>query len=250
MARVLAPPGAPVVTESNGQIPAPPRRGLFGRVRGSLALAVVCAVLAGLFFLVAVNGQAGTQVAVAARDLRPGNALDAGAVRYVDISGSKAVLATLVRSGELDSLRGSVLSHPVPAGSVLSRADLVPAGAGTQPRSMSIPVDAEHAAGGSIAVGDLVDVIDGGDTGGTPSYALTGARVVAVSRPGGGTLGSGSAKPSITVALPDGPLPDGRVALAVAAAIQHNRVEVVRSTGAASLPAAANRGASSTGPGG
>jgi Flp pilus assembly protein CpaB len=208
-------------------------------VRGSLAIAVVFSVLAGLFFLAAVNGRSGTQVAVAARDLRPGDPIDEGAVRYVDVSGPGAVLATLVRSGDLDALRGSVLSHPVPSGAVLSRDDLVPAAAGSQPRWMSIPVDAEHAAGGSIAVGDIVDVIDGGDTGGTPSYALTGARVVAVSRPSGGALGSGSGKSSITVALPDGPLPDGRAALAVATAIRHDKVEVVRSTGAASLPAAA-----------
>lgn len=248
MTRVAAPPGAPAVVEPNGQVPAPPRRGLFGRVRGSLALAVICAVLAGLFFLVAVNGRSGTQVAVAARDLRPGDTLDPGALRYVDVRGSDAVLTTLVRAGDVASLRDSVLSHPVRSGSVLTRDALVPAG--VQPRSMSIPVDAEHAAGGAIVVGDLVDVIDGGETGAAPSYALTGARVLAVSRPTGGALGSGAAKSSITVALPDGPVPDGRAALAVAAAIRHDKVEVVRSTGAAALPPALARGGAGAGPGG
>jgi len=245
MARAAAPPDAPVVAETNGQVPRPPTRGLFGRVRGTLALAVVFAVLAGLFYLVAVGGNSGVQVAVAARDLRPGDSLGAGAVRYVDVSGSAGVVRTLVRPADLDSLRGSVLSHAVTAGSMLSRDDVVAAGTGAQQRSMSIPVDAEHAAGGAIVVGDVVDVIDGGDSNAAPSYALTGARVLAVSRPSTGGLGAGSAKSSITVALPDGPIPDGRPALAVAAAVGHGKVEVVRSTGAPALPASATRPAAS-----
>lgn len=245
MTRVVAPPGPGVAAETNGQVPHLPSRGLFGRVRGTLAVAVVFAVLAGLFYLVAVGGNSGVQVAVAARDLRPGDSLEPGAVRYVDVSGSAAVVATLVRPDDVASLRGSVLSHPVTAGSVLTRDDVVPAGTGAQPRSMSIPVDPEHAAGGSVAVGDVVDVIDGGDSNAPPSYALTGARVLAVSRPSTTGLGSGAAKSSITIALPDGPLPDGRPALAVAAAIQRGKVEVVRSTGAAALPPAATRAATS-----
>ena len=47
------------MAETNGQLPAPPRRGLFGRVRGSLAIAVVFSVLAeemGFLGVIAVLG--------------------------------------------------------------------------------------------------------------------------------------------------------------------------------------------------
>ncbi len=239
MARALS-VGAPAVhAETNGQsLGAAPHRSAFSRVRGSLALAVVFAVLAGLFYLVAANGHSGVQVAVASRDLRVGETIDAGAVSYVDVSGSKALLATLLRPQDMASVQGFVLTHAVVKDAAVGRGDVVPAGAGSQARSMSIPVDAEHAAGGTIQVGDTVDVIDGGDNGSAPSFAATGVQVVGVSRPSTGALGGGSTKSFIAVALPDGPQPDGQAALRLAAAIDHAKVEVVRSTGAASLPAA------------
>jgi len=229
-----------VPAETNGaSLGPPPRRSAFSRVRGSLALAVVFAVLAGLFYLAAAASNSGVQVGVASRDLRAGEALEGTALRYVDVSGSKAFLATLLRPRDMASVRGFVLTHPVGNGAAVGRGDLVPAGAATQARSMSIPVDAEHAAGGTIQVGDIVDVIDGGDNASAPSYAVTGVQVVAVSKPSSASLGGAGSKSFIAVALPDGPQPDGQAALRLAAAIGHAKVEVVRATGAASLPPAA-----------
>jgi Flp pilus assembly protein CpaB len=235
MARVLTSPAVDTAANGLGLGP-PPRRRLLSRVRASLALAVVLAVLAGLLYLAAAGGRSGVQVAVAARDLRAGEPLDPGALRYVDAGGSKAFLAGFLRPQDLASVRGSVLAHPVAAGTAIARTDLVPAAAGGQARTMSIPVDAEHAAGGAIRVGDVVDVIDGGENGAAPTYAVTGVAVVALSRPSGNTLAAAGAKPSITVALPDAAADNGQAALRVAAAIDHGRVEVVRATGAAVLP--------------
>ncbi|MCA1656838.1 MAG: SAF domain-containing protein [Actinobacteria bacterium] len=240
MARALSP--TVTTTESNGRVlAAPPRRSALSRVRGSLALAVVFAVLAALFYLVAAGGQGGVPVAVAAHDLQAGEALDDAAVRFVDVSASEQFLATLVGPEDMAGLRGGVLSRPIANGTAVGRADVVAATAGGQARSMSIPVEPEHAAGGALQVGDLVDVIDGGDSAGPPSYAVTGVRVVAVSSRRSGTVGSAASKSWITVALPDGPLPDGQAALAMAAAIAHGKVEVVRSTGAAVLAPATGR---------
>lgn len=240
MARTLTRGTLGVPAETNGQaIGPPPPRSAFSRVRGSLALAVVLAIFAGLFYLAAASGQSGQQVAVAARDLRPGEALDAGALRYVDVSGSKAFIATLLRPKDMAAVRGFVLIHGVAGGSAVGRDDVASAAtaAGSQARSMSIPVDTEHAAGGSVRVGDVVDVIDGGENAGAASYAVTGVQVVAVSKPTTGGIGGSSAKSSITVALPDGAQPDGQAALRVATAIDHGKVQIVRSTGAAALPA-------------
>jgi Flp pilus assembly protein CpaB len=235
MARVLT--SAAASADANGHgLGTPPRRPLLSRVRGSLALAVVLAALAGLFYLAAAGSQSGVQVAVAAHDLRAGDALDSGSLRYVDAGGSKSFLAGFLRPEDLSSVRGSVLAHPVAAGTAIARADLISSAAGGQARTMSIPVDAEHAAGGAIRVGDVVDVIDGGENGAAPTYALTGAQVVAVARPSGSTLAAAGAQPSITVALPDALIDNGQAALRVAAAIDHGRVEVVRATGAAVLP--------------
>lgn len=230
---------APVESNANGQLGPPPRRSPLSRVRGSLALAVVFAVLAGLFYLLAASGGSGESIAVAARDLRAGEALDAGVVRYVEVSGAPAFMATLLGPEDLAQVNGFVLTHAITEGSPIGHGDLVSPAAGAQARSMSIPVEDEHAAGGAIGVGDIVDVIDGGENGVAPSYAVTGVQVVAVSAASDGTLGSSGNKSWIAVALPDGPLFDGQAALRLAAAIQHGKVEVVRSTGAPPLPASA-----------
>src|SRR4051812_24605576 len=146
--------GAPSPTQTNGQVPAPPRRPFFSRVRGNLAVAVVFAVLAGFFNLLAVGGRAGEPVAVAARDLRGGETFDAGAVRYLDVKGSKAFMATLLRPADVGSMNGFVVTHAVTAGSPVGRDDLAASAAPSQQRSMSVPVPPERAVGGGVRVGD------------------------------------------------------------------------------------------------
>lgn len=219
-------------TQTNGQLPAPPRRPFFSRVRGNLAVAVVFAVLAGLFNLLAVGGRSGTPVAVASRDLRAGETFDAGAVRFLDVSGSKAFIATLLRPADVAAMGGFVLTHSLTSGSPVSRDDVAASAAPSQQRSMSIPVPEEKAVGGTVRVGDHVDVIDGGGNGIDPSYVVTDVEVLGVSK-GSDSLSSTSHNSFVTVAVPD-----GGAALRLAGAIERNKVQILRSTGATPLSSA------------
>jgi Flp pilus assembly protein CpaB len=90
---------------------------------------------------------------------------------------------------------------------------------------MSIPVEAAHAVGGALAVGDRLDVIQV-DEGGQARYVVSGAEVLAVNRPDSGVIGAAASSSSLTVAV------DARQALRLAAAIRGQRFELVRSTGA------------------
>ena len=107
---------------------------------------------------------------------------------------------------------------------------------------MSIPVGPEHAVGGTLAVGDRVDVV--GVDGTQATYVLRDVQVVGVAttaKSGGLGLAAGSQQYFVTVAV------DDAGALRLAVAVRSGKFEVVRSTGAATATAgtydAANPGA-------
>lgn len=216
------------LTNNGSSIPPPPKRSVFSRVPPTLAVAIVAGVLAMVAFLVATSSRSGTQVAVAATDIPAGQGLTTSAVRYADVSASEPLLSTFVTADDLPSMKNDVATHTIHAGTAISRADFAPAAASAGRRSMSFPVDPEHAVGGTLRIGDVVDVIDGapGGTGAQPAYVVTGAEILAVNRQSTGALNAGS-KYSLTVAL------DAASGLRLSAAVAHGKVEVVRSTGAA-----------------
>lgn len=211
--------------EGDRVVPAPPRRPVTTRVPPSLALAVVAAVLAALFFLRATGGPEGVLVAVAARDIAAGEAVAIGDLRFSEVAASPRVLATLVPRKDLAALDGTIATRGIVEGSPLLRADLVAPAAGGGQRAMSLPVEREHAVGGALRPGDRVDVIDGAEG----SYVVTDAEVLAVPSLSSGTL-SGTGTYAITIAV------DAQGALRLAAAIAGGKIEVVRSTGADVLP--------------
>jgi len=219
-------------------IPPVRARGVLSRVPPSLAVAVVAGLLAMVTFLVATGTRSGTQVAVAGADVPAGQPLERSGLRYVDVNASPQVLSTLVSVGDLGALRGYVATHTIRAGTVISRSDLTPPAAAAAQRSMSFPIDTEHAVGGALRPGDVVDVIDGAPESATgPVYVLTGAEVLAVGRQSTGAL-SGGSKYSLTVAV------DADSGLGLAAAVAHGKVEVVRASGAVpASPTAAPPGA-------
>lgn len=95
---------------------------------------------------------------------------------------------------------------------------------------MSIPVPRENAAGGSLGVGDRVDVIDTVD--GVARYVALDVEVTKVSAPsssGGITRGAGR-EFFVVVQV------DALQALAIAEALADGKLNVVRSTGAAPAP--------------
>ncbi|MDP9389220.1 MAG: RcpC/CpaB family pilus assembly protein [Actinomycetota bacterium] len=213
------------LAEGDRVVPTPPRRPVTTRVPPSLALAVVAAVLAALFYLRATGGPEGVLVAVAARDIAAGEAVGAGDFRFSEVATSSRVLATLVPRKDLAALDGAIATRGIVEGSPLLRADLVAPAAGGVQRAMSLPVEREHAVGGALRPGDRVDVIDGAEG----SYVVTNTEVLAVPNLSSGTL-SATGDYAITIAV------DAQGALRLAAAIAGGKVEVVRSTGAEVLP--------------
>lgn len=88
---------------------------------------------------------------------------------------------------------------------------------------MSLPIPIEHAAGGLLSPGDLVDVIAVSD--GVAEYVAQGLPVSSVADQAGGALGAG-APYHVVVAV------DDEQALMLAAAMAGGSIEVIESTGA------------------
>jgi Flp pilus assembly protein CpaB len=116
---------------------------------------------------------------------------------------------------------GVIANRTILAGEPVSRTSIGEGGGVSAQRVMSIPVPIESAAGGDIAVGDQVDVIDTID--GVSRYVLVGADVVGRAGTSDSLGASGGFWVSVTV--------DEAEAIAVADALSDGKVLVVRSTG-------------------
>ncbi len=200
--------------------PAPPRRG--SRIPTPVYLAVVLGLVAAVMVL-RLTKTTSVQVAVAARPLAAGELVRESDLRFVDVGASSALAATLLTPKEVVGLSGRQALRAIPAGSLVTKADLVAGDAGPQLRTMSIPIETTHATGGSLTRGDTVDVID--SSGSASVFVVTGARVTEVASIGSTKIGSASTKYSVTVAV------DDAAALRLAAAITAGKIDVVRSTG-------------------
>jgi Flp pilus assembly protein CpaB len=177
----------------------------------------------GLNYLALQNRDATVLVAVADRPLFAGTPLQAEDFRLVPVATSFSGLDSLLTEGEIASREGWFLSRAVAAGAVIDEAALVEPGAPSGLRAMSIPIEIEHAAGGSIAPGDRIDVIS---TSGTEAvFVVSGVRVIAVADRSSAVLGGVGAY-HIVVGV------DARQALALADAIAEGSIEVIESTGA------------------
>ena len=216
---------ARVLEHPNTTLPAPRRRGLAGRFPAPLAVAVVFGLLAFVAFLVVTGRGERARVAVAARDLGPGEVVDAAALRYVELDATEPVLATLVTPEAAAGLAGHVAAGDLHAGEVVSRSDLVAPAADQGRRAMSLAVDRAHAVAGALRRGDRVDVVATRD--GAARFLVTGAEVLSVEDRAGGVAAATSF--SITLAV------DAEQALALASAMgsRNDGLEVVRATGAA-----------------
>lgn len=214
-------------SSSEVRVPAAPRRRR-GRLPASLGVAVVAGLMAMLFTLAAGRQDDAVQVTVAAQSIRAGERIEAGDLRYADISGSASVLSSLVRRIDARSLIGQVATQPIAAGTMVSTSDVAPEAGPGQQRAMSFAVDVDRAVGGAIRAGDRIDVIDGS----VPSYVLVDAEVLAVAQPATGALAT-RRNYAITVAV------DAESALRLAAAIQAGKLELVRATGAPAIAAPA-----------
>ena len=198
--------------------------------RSRLSFGHVVTLLAGLLATVLVfsvlrERDAGFRATAAGAEIRAGTAVEATALRVVDVRVPDDVRGRLVDPASLDRLSGWIATRTIQPGELLSRGDLRPPAAPSALRAMSIPVDPSHAVGGALTAGDRLDVIEV-DEGGQARYVVSGVEVLAVNRTDSGVIGAAAGSSSLTVAV------DARQALRLAAAIRGQRFELVRSTGA------------------
>ena len=185
-----------------------------------IALAVV---LAFTFNFLALQDRDRTVlVAVANTPLDAGASLDSTDVRFVAIDAGFEGMASLVEQESWTSVSGWVLTRPVPEGGVIAVDALTRPLGGDGLRSMSVPVAPEHAAGGLLEIGDVVDVISVDD--GVPAYVVAGVEVVGVAAGSGGIGAAGGYFVVLAV--------DSAQALDLARAIDSGSLEVIRSSGA------------------
>jgi Flp pilus assembly protein CpaB len=190
----------------------------------------VITLLAGLLAMLLVfsvlrERDTTSQVAVASAEIRAGTTISRASFRLADVHVPGEVRGRLIDAASLGRLRGWIATRTILPGELVSRGDLRPPAAPSALRAMSIPVEAAHAVGGSLAAGDRVDVIQV-DEDGQARYVVSGAPLLAVNRPEAGVIGAATGASSITVAV------DARQALRLATAIRSQRFEIVRSTGA------------------
>ena len=200
------------------------RRNPLTRVSAAHLLMLLAAVLAFATNLVVLRDHDETRaVVVAAVDLPAGRPVESAHLLAVEVDVDDAVYSKLIPWTQAAALVGQVTSHPIGEGVLVGMTDFRDPSGPAGLRSMSVPIDAEHAVGGEVAAGDRIDLILVGDDG--PRYVLASAEVLAVSSVGElGALASGDFY--IVVAV------DAEQALLVAEAIQDGRIEIVRSTGA------------------
>lgn len=203
-------------------LPAPRRP---RRMQASMYLALLAGLLAVVGTLVYTRNTNEVQVAVSARPLVAGEIVREDDVRFENVSVAGSVAGTLIKRTQTSELVGRQAARGIGAGALITRADLTEPGQQVQLRSMSIPIDPTRAAGGSLARGDVVDVID--SSGLAPVYVVVNARVLSAGSGEGVTrLGASNADYAVTVSV------DETAALRLAAAITADKVDVVRSTGA------------------
>lgn len=206
------------------------RRGPFAgglaRVDRRLAgVALMAFSLVGGLRLGAAPTPAGVLVLAATHDLPANTPIKAGDLRQVRVRAEEEVLARLVRPpGE--RLVGHVPLHPVPRHGLIDWKTLTRAPSAG--REISVPLEAAHALGGAIRIGERVDVLASfGRGGGSPRTVVVtrSARVVAIGRSEGAMSGMGGEVASVTLAVPAGD------ALQLAFAMRNAELDFVRSTG-------------------
>jgi Flp pilus assembly protein CpaB len=209
-------------------LPRSPKRPLLSRLSPAHGLMAGSGLLA-FFLVLGVTSRPETRltVAVARADIPAGAALSPAVVRSAEVPADGTVAQATVPFDRL-ARRGQVAARPIAAGELLRPSDIGRGGSpsGTRFRAMSIPVKRERAVGGTLRVGDRVDVVDVID--GTARWVVVGAQVIDVPRTTSsrGIVREAGGEYHVVVEV------DRKEALALAEALSRDTVQVVRSTGA------------------
>lgn len=194
-------------------------------------LPFVLAVFAVIFVLAALRDRsAQTAVVVASRQIPAGATINAGDTRTIKMRSADAhavggLLGPAQVAGGLIAATGIGPGEPIIRTETL-RGPASAAGLG----SMSLPIPVDRADGGTLAVGDQVDVIAGTPTG--ANYIAQGLTVLATSTPATtGVLAGTNTAYWITVAVDHPTALRLAAALAASSTSSGNTLEVIRSTG-------------------
>lgn len=222
-------PGSDRTDGSAGVPPAPgapPERSGRRLARGHW-VALTLGLLAFLVNIAVLRDRSEVVLVAVARDpIAPAAAITGDMVRYVEVPADSPLASSMVAEdvvgrGGLVARRQIEADEPLVLGAVVD--DVPEDGL----RSMSVPVAREHAAGGTLGVGDRVDVIYMADS---PVFAVTDAEVLAVGDETAGSNGRPAGEYHLVLAV------DAAQTLRLAAAIDSGEVEVVRATGAPAAP--------------
>lgn len=207
----------------------PVRRRLGRRLSATHVLIAVVVILAFVLNLLVLRDRSSTVlVAIANQPLTTGSVLSRDSLRLVPIDAGFEGLDQLVTEESIAEFDGWVLDRGIAALATIDRADLVAPGERLGMRSMSVPVAMEHSAGGSLVVGDRVDVISVDD--GAASFVATDLEVTGVSDSEIGAIGANSSY-HVVVAV------TAQQALSLAEALDAGSLEIVRATGADQIAA-------------
>jgi Flp pilus assembly protein CpaB len=188
-----------------------------------VALAVVLAFVLNILAL--QDRSASSLVAVADQPIAAGAVFMPDMVRLTPIDAGFEGLESMVGEAGLTGYAGWIVQRAVAEGGVIEVSVLAEPATSSGLRSMSIPIDVSRAAGGTIAVGDRVDVIAVDD--GVAAFVVVDIEVVSVAADSAGALRSSDHH--LVVAI------DANQALALAEAMAAGDINVIRSTGAPPL---------------
>jgi len=196
-----------------------PRR----RLSTSHVLIGVVAVLAFVLNLLVLQDRGSTVlVAVADRHIAEGSALTADSLRLVPVDADFDALESMVLEEHISDFEGWIATRSLEAGDLVLNSEIIEPGMTSGMRTMSLPVDPEHAAGGSLVVGDRIDVISVVD--GDARFVVANVRVTGVAASESGSFSSSSYYVVVGV--------EGHQALLLAKALEDGPLEVIRATGA------------------
>ena len=161
----------------------------------------------------------------AGTDLPAGSVLDADDLVPIDVTLDAGTLQHYVTTAR--DLGGAVLMRPVAAGELIAAEWLAEGSQARQGRTMTIPISPEHAVGGTLRPGDLIDVyatFNAGDSRARTTLLARAVEVIGVVTADGFAIEEESVV-GLTVAVT--PETAGRLAFA----IRSGELDLVRVTG-------------------
>lgn len=211
-------------------------RNIDGRLRlpdpraGVGVLLVAVSVLGGL----RLSGANSSSISVVsfARSFASGHQLEMGDLVVRSVSVDSDVESTLIRSTDQRRIIGRVLARSVQGGGLVVKRDL--GRTDGRVREITVPVTPEHALGGDVVPGDIVDVLATFDGGGDTARTIlvsSRAEVVSAVRPEQVFGGAGGVT-ALTLAVPNDD------AMFIVFAMRTGEIDILRS---ADLPSERSR---------